>query len=141
MGPMSRMRCTKKRVFKLRHNTERDEQTYIHTYIQTDIQTFPALRSRLREPPSAVIRAPPVQLRWSAPLQKTKHQTDTDTTWCSLDNANRTQKTTQTKKQQEVTPARSAGKRATACTSILWSRPPELYGWSPYNGGGRLSQT
>ena len=24
---------------------------------------------------------------------------------------------------------------------LLWSRPPELYGWSPYNGGGRLSQT
>ena len=33
---MSRMRCTKKRVFKLRHNTERDEQTYIHTDRQTD---------------------------------------------------------------------------------------------------------
>ena len=30
LGPMSRMRCTKKRVFMLCHNTERDEQTDIH---------------------------------------------------------------------------------------------------------------
>ena len=36
---MSRMRCTKTRVFTLRHNAERDEQTYIHTYRQTDRQT------------------------------------------------------------------------------------------------------
>ena len=33
---MSRMRCTKKRVFHLRHNTERDEQTYRQTDRQTD---------------------------------------------------------------------------------------------------------
>ena len=65
---MSRMRCTKKRVFMLRHNTERDEQTYIQTDRQTDRQTLLVLRSRLREPPSAVIRAPPVQLWWSAPI-------------------------------------------------------------------------
>ena len=65
---MSRMRCTKKRVFNSRHNAERYEQTDRQTDRQTYIQTLPALRSRLREPPSFVIRAPPVQLRWSAPL-------------------------------------------------------------------------
>ena len=63
-GPMSRMRCTKKRVFKLGHNTERDEQTDRQTDRQTETyrHTLPALRSRLKQPPFAVIRARKLRL-------------------------------------------------------------------------------
>ena len=54
----------------------------------------------------------------------------------------------------QTTPASALRQHSLACSytqscgcpsvpshTTLWSRPPQLYGWSPYNGGGRLSQT